>query len=173
MRRTTIPADKLRSRFAGRRFRRRCGAPGYPSIRPGPTVPKGGDTIVDLYCPHCLPPWEMRDARLDGPPWTSAPLAGGQQYAGPGCRRRVQSCCIRGRTRFRGAVRAGHISWSVTGGRQTERARSEPRKMVRTVAWGTTVLTPLSPPRRGIAKPWVDGASMSGLGNRWQVARIL
>ena len=86
MRRPTIPAEKLRTRFAGKGFRCRCGAPGYPSIRPGPTVPKGGDTITDLYCGHCLPPWEMRDVRLDRLPWSSVPLGKGQSYICPGCR---------------------------------------------------------------------------------------
>ena len=32
MRRLTLPAEKLCSRFAGKRFRCRCGAPGYPSF---------------------------------------------------------------------------------------------------------------------------------------------
>jgi hypothetical protein len=89
MRRAIIPAEKLRTRFAGKRFRCRCGAPGYPSIRPGPMAPKGGDTITDLYCPRCLPPREIRDVRLDAPPWMSAPLAKGQNYVCPGCRRPV------------------------------------------------------------------------------------
>jgi hypothetical protein len=38
MRQTTIPAEKLRSRFAGAGVRCRCGAPGYPSFRPGPVA---------------------------------------------------------------------------------------------------------------------------------------
>jgi hypothetical protein len=35
-RRPTIPAERLRHKFAGARFRCRCGAPHYPSFRPGP-----------------------------------------------------------------------------------------------------------------------------------------
>jgi hypothetical protein len=71
----TIPAERLRDRIAGTRFRCRCGAPGYPSFRSSPHAPKGrGDTITDLYCPHCLPPWEMRDVRLDQPPWSTVEL---------------------------------------------------------------------------------------------------
>ena len=60
-----IPAEKLRRRFAGARFRcTRCRAPGFPSFRPGPNaVQRQGDTIIDLYCLRCLPPWEMIDAR--------------------------------------------------------------------------------------------------------------
>jgi len=87
-RRPTIPAEKLSRRFAGTRFRCRCGAPGYPSFRPGPHARKGqGDTITDLYCPHCLPPWEMLDVRLDQPPWLSVTL--GKDFACPGCRRPI------------------------------------------------------------------------------------
>ena len=72
-----IPAERLRRRFAGTRFRCECGAPGYPSFRTGPHAAKRqGDTITDLYCPRCLPPWEMLDVRLEeGPSWTC-----------PGCR---------------------------------------------------------------------------------------
>jgi len=78
--RPTIPAERLRTRFAGAGFRCGCGAPGYPSFRPGPHAPKGrGDMIADLYCPHCLPPWEMRDIRLDQPPWSSVTLEKGQR----------------------------------------------------------------------------------------------
>lgn len=77
--RPTIPAEKLRRRFAGAHFRcSRCKAPGYPSFRPGPSAAqRQGDTIIDLYCPHCLPPWEMIDARLEQ----------GRAFACPGCRR--------------------------------------------------------------------------------------
>ena len=78
--RPTIPAGKLRKRFAGARFRCRCGTPGYPSFRPGPQAAKRqGDTVTDLYCPHCLPPWEMLDVRL----------ALGQAWNCPGCCRRI------------------------------------------------------------------------------------
>jgi hypothetical protein len=78
--RPVIPAEKLRSRFAGARFRCHCGAPGYPSFRRGPHAAKRqGDTITDLYCPSCLPPWEMPDARLEQ----------GQSWTCPGCRRLV------------------------------------------------------------------------------------
>jgi len=35
-RRPTIPAERLRHKFAGARFRCRCGAPDYPSFRPSP-----------------------------------------------------------------------------------------------------------------------------------------
>ena len=74
----TIPAEKLRKRFAGARFRCRCGAPGFPSFRPSRhAVGRQGDMITDLYCPHCLPPWEMLDARLDQ----------GQSWTCPNCRR--------------------------------------------------------------------------------------
>ena len=90
MRQATIPAEKLRSRFAGKRFRCRCGAPGYPSIRPGPyAFKRKGDTIADLYCPHCLPPWEMRDICFKRPPWSDVPLRKGQGFSCPGCRRPV------------------------------------------------------------------------------------
>jgi hypothetical protein len=38
-----------------------------------------GDQITDLYCPHCLPPWEMLDVRIEqGEGWTC-----------PGCRRLI------------------------------------------------------------------------------------
>ena len=43
--------------------------------------------IGDLYCNHCLPPWEMPDVRLDQPPWSSVTLGKGQSFACPGCRR--------------------------------------------------------------------------------------
>jgi len=89
MRRAIIPAEQLRACFAGKRFRCRCGVPGYPSIRPDPRASKGGDTVTDLYCGHCLPPWEMRDVRLDRAPWSDAPLDKGQSYRCPGCRRPV------------------------------------------------------------------------------------
>jgi hypothetical protein len=90
MRRATIPAEKLRTRFAGAGFRCWCGAPGYPSFRPGPYASKGqGDTIIDLYCPHCLPPWEMRDVRLDQPPWSTVTLERGQGFTCPTCRRPI------------------------------------------------------------------------------------
>src|SRR5260370_5581232 len=80
--RPTIPAERLRNRFAGARFRCRCGAPGYPFLRPGPNAPKQpGDMIGDLYCNHCLPPWEMPDVRLDQPPWSSVTLGKGQSFA--------------------------------------------------------------------------------------------
>ena len=71
--------EKLKRRFAGAQFRcSRCQASGYPSLRPGPgAAQRQGDTIIDLYCPHCLPPWEMIDARLEQ----------GQAFACPGCRR--------------------------------------------------------------------------------------
>jgi hypothetical protein len=90
MRRPTVPAERLRSRFAGARFRCRCGAPGYPSFRPGQNALKAkGDTITDLYCGHCLPPWEIRDVRVDQPPWLGVPLQKGQSYACSGCRRPI------------------------------------------------------------------------------------
>jgi hypothetical protein len=74
----TISAERLGRRFAGARFRCPCGAPGYPSYRPGPSAAnRRGDTIMDLYCPRCLPPWEMLDVRLDQ----------GQCWACPGCHR--------------------------------------------------------------------------------------
>jgi hypothetical protein len=77
--RPTIPAEKLRRRFAGVSFRcSACKAPGYPSFRPGPHAPnRQGDTITDLYCPRCLPTWEMLDVRFDQT----------QSWACPGCRR--------------------------------------------------------------------------------------
>jgi transposase-like protein len=81
-RRPTIPAERLSHRFAGARFRCRCGAPGYPSFRPGPHAEKRqGDMITDLYCPHCLPPWEMLDVRLG--------FEQGQSWTCPGCRRPI------------------------------------------------------------------------------------
>jgi hypothetical protein len=90
MRRPAIPAEKLRRNFAGARFRCRCGALGYPSFQPGPCAHKGqGDTLTDLYCSHCLPPWEIRDVRLARPPWSSVTLGKGQSFACPGCRRLI------------------------------------------------------------------------------------
>jgi hypothetical protein len=85
--RPTIPAEKLRSRFAGARFRcSRCAAPGHPSFRAGPHTPKRqGDRITDLYCPHCVPPWEMSDVRLDEPPWAAFTLDSDERFACPGC----------------------------------------------------------------------------------------
>ena len=77
--RPIITAEGLLRRFAGSRFRcQACKAPGYPSFRPGPNaLPRQGDTITDLYCPLCLPPWEMLNLRLDQ----------GQNWRCPGCRR--------------------------------------------------------------------------------------
>ena len=90
MRRPTTPAEKLRRHFAGARFRCRCGALGYPSFQPGLYAPKGpGDTFTDLYCSHCVPPWEIRDVRLDRPPWSSVMLGMRQAFACPGCRHPV------------------------------------------------------------------------------------
>jgi hypothetical protein len=86
----TIPAERLSRRFAGARFRCGCGAPGYPSFRSGPgTAPRLGETITDLSCPHCVPPWEMPDARFNQPPWSNTPLVDGQIYTCPGCRRPI------------------------------------------------------------------------------------
>jgi hypothetical protein len=67
-----IPAERIRSRFTGARFRCECSAPGYPSFRPGLHAAKRQwDTITDLYCPRCLPPWEMLDVRFEqGQSWT-------------------------------------------------------------------------------------------------------
>jgi hypothetical protein len=76
-------------RFAGARFRCGCGGFGHPSIRPAtPTQATAGDTITDLYCGRCVPPWEMRDVRLDRPPWSGV-AAGGGRFLCPGCRRQV------------------------------------------------------------------------------------
>src|SRR5258707_3940457 len=59
-------------RFAGARFRCRCGGFGCPSIRPPvPVQFAPGDMIADLYCGGCVPPWEIRDVRLDPPPWST------------------------------------------------------------------------------------------------------
>ena len=89
-RRAVIPAERLSSRFAGARFRCRCEAPGYPSFRPGPYAHNGqGDTITDLYCPRCVPPWEMRDIRLGQVAWFTVPLVVGVRYLCPGCRRPI------------------------------------------------------------------------------------
>ena len=55
-RQPTIPAAKLRRRFAGFRFRCHCGAPGYPSFRPGPNAPKRqDDAITDRSLLPALP----------------------------------------------------------------------------------------------------------------------
>ena len=87
-RQPTIPTERLSRRFAGARFRCNCGAPGYPSFRPGPhAAARQGDTIIDLYCPRCLAPWEMLDVRLELPPWSSVTLRKNQSFACPGCRR--------------------------------------------------------------------------------------
>src|SRR5262245_50349063 len=75
-------------RLAGKRFRCRCGDPGDPSIRPGPyAFKRKGDTIADLYCSRCLPPWEMRDVCFEQPPWSSVPA--NARLLCPGCRRPV------------------------------------------------------------------------------------
>ena len=104
MRRPTLPASKLRTRFAGKRFRCHCGAPGYPSFRPGPYAYKRtGDTIADLYCPYCLPPWEMRDVCFEQPPWSSVP--DNARLLCPGCRRPVLM-----------HVRAAESHWGAIGG---------------------------------------------------------
>jgi hypothetical protein len=106
MRRPTLPASKLRTCFAGKRFRCRCSAPGYPSFRPGPyAFKRKGDTIADLYCPHCLPPWEMRDVCFEQPPWSEVPLRKGQAFSCPGCRRPVLM-----------HVRAAATHWGAIGG---------------------------------------------------------
>ena len=64
-----------------------------------------GDTIADLYCPHCLPPWEMRDVCFDQPPWSDVPLRKGQGFSCPGCRRPVLM-----------HVRAAATHWGAIGG---------------------------------------------------------
>jgi hypothetical protein len=103
-RQPTIPAERLRRRFTGARFRCQCGAPGYPSIRPGPyAFKRKGDTIADLYCPYCLPPWEMRDVCFDQPPWSSVPADA--RLLCPGCRRTVLM-----------HVRSAETHWGAIGG---------------------------------------------------------
>jgi hypothetical protein len=57
MRRATIPAEKLRTRFAGAAFRCHCGAPGYPSFRQARTGPKDRATrswicTARIACPR-------------------------------------------------------------------------------------------------------------------------
>ncbi len=55
-------------RFAGARFRCKCSGFGCPSLRPATPVQFApGDMITDLYCGGCVPPWEIRDVRLDRP----------------------------------------------------------------------------------------------------------
>jgi hypothetical protein len=79
-------AGRHGQRFAGARFRCKCGGFGCPSISPAAPVPFApGDMITDLYCSGCVPPWEMRDMRLDRPPWSTV-----SAFLCPGCRRRVQ-----------------------------------------------------------------------------------
>lgn len=60
-------------------------------MRPPGDLIKPGSAIerVDLYCGHCVPPWEVRDVRLELPPWSTAPLPRGERYLCPGCERPV------------------------------------------------------------------------------------
>jgi hypothetical protein len=105
MRSVEIPADRLSRRFTDTRFRcQACGAPGYPSFRSSVSADDGGP-ITDLYCGKCLPPWEMRNLRLDLPPWSAFTLGSGQVFARPGCRRPVLM-----------HVRAAETHWGAIGG---------------------------------------------------------
>ena len=90
--------DAADPRWANRRFagaRLRCTrtrydgsprrAPGQLSIRSAAkTDPVVGQQYADLSCGHCVPPWEIRDVRLDQPRWSA-----GVGFKCPGCRRPV------------------------------------------------------------------------------------
>jgi hypothetical protein len=84
-RRAEIKPEHLDRCFAGARFRCPCGAPGHPSFRPPGELITPGSAIehVDLYCGRCVPPWEIRDVRLEMPPWSTAPLGRGERYRCP------------------------------------------------------------------------------------------
>ena len=80
-------------RFAGARLRctrtrydgAACRSPGQLSIGPADGAePIVGQQYTDPSCSHCVPPWEIRDVRLDQPPWSA-----GERFKCPGCRRPV------------------------------------------------------------------------------------
>ena len=78
--------------FVGARFRcRRCGGGvGHPSVVPPVRIVPGSVTAyADLFCPRCVPPWEVREVQFDRPPWLALDLKA-ERYACPGCGRAVQ-----------------------------------------------------------------------------------
>jgi len=64
---------------------------GHPSIQPPgePITPGSAIERVDHYCGRCVRPWQIRDVRLELPPWSAAPLGRGARYSCPGCGRLV------------------------------------------------------------------------------------
>jgi hypothetical protein len=85
--------------FAGTRFTcaktrwngETCSGLGTVHVEPVELLRVGGVvTLAFLFCKRCVPPWEIRQAQLDKPPWSATRLGPDDRFRCPACRGRVE-----------------------------------------------------------------------------------